>query len=69
MATVEYQRVTVAELRSTLDALTREKLGLSADQFLDRCRTRELDTTSPSISRLAVLGRLILEAGRGKEAS
>jgi hypothetical protein len=63
MTTVEHQRVTLGELRDTLDRLTQERLGLTVDEFLERCRARTLDVASPAISRLAVLGRLLLEAG------
>jgi len=61
MAAVE-QTVSVAELRARLDVLTRKKLGISADEFVERCRTETLDMSSPSVSRLAILGRLLLTA-------
>jgi hypothetical protein len=62
MATVERQQLSVAELRALLDELTQAELGLTVDEFLDRVRSQTLDMTSPVISRLAVLGRLLLEA-------
>jgi hypothetical protein len=62
MATVEQQQLSVAELRALLDELTRTELGLSVDEFLDHIRSQTLDMRSPVISRLAVLGRLLLEA-------
>lgn len=62
MATVEQQQLSVAELRALLDELTRRELGLSVDEFLDHVRSQTLDMSSSAISRLAVLGRLLLEA-------
>jgi hypothetical protein len=59
---VTHEHLSTAELRDLLDAQAREKLGLSAEEFLERCRSRTLDMGSPAVSRLAVLGRLLLTA-------
>jgi hypothetical protein len=59
MSTVQYEKVSVQELHDQLDVLTREKLGLSADEFLSRCREQGLNMASPVVSRLAVIGRLL----------
>jgi hypothetical protein len=61
MTTVEHKQLGIAELRGLLDELTRAELGLTVDEFLDRVRSQTLDMTSPVISRLAVIGRLLLE--------
>lgn len=66
MTTVPHEHLSVAELRDSLDAQAREKLGLSAEEFLDRIRSRTLDMGSPAVSRLAILGRLLL-AARAKD--
>jgi hypothetical protein len=62
VAAVEFETLTVAELRDGLDAQTRQKLGLSVDEFLERCSAQTLDMSSPAISRLAALARLLLAA-------
>lgn len=62
MATIETERISLDELSDQLDALAREKLGISGEEFLHRCRDHSLDMASPGVSRLAVLGRLLLSA-------
>jgi hypothetical protein len=62
MTTVHYEKVSVQELRDSLDVQTREQLGLSADEFLRRCRDQALNLASPAVSRLAVLARIIDQA-------
>ena len=59
MSTVQYEKVSVEELYERLDELAREQLGLSADEFLSRCRERGLNMASAGTSRLAVLARII----------
>jgi hypothetical protein len=62
MSTVERQTISIAELRERLGALTQAKLGIGVDEFLDRCRSHTLDMASPAVSRLAMLGRLLISA-------
>jgi hypothetical protein len=64
MATVLAEKVSVDELRERLDSLTRQELNLSVDEFLGQCRDQTLDMSSPIVSRLALLARLIDEASR-----
>ena len=52
-------RVTPDELRQELDRLARERLGMPADEFLERLKSGELDLESPTVSRLAILARLL----------
>ena len=58
-ATVQHESLSVQELHDRLDVLTREKLGLSADDFIARCREQGLNMASPVVSRLASLARLL----------
>lgn len=67
MATVQYEKVSAGELFDRLDELTRSQLGLSGDEFLLRCRERDLNMASPGVSRLALLARLV-EAARADAA-
>ena len=60
MATVQHEKVTRELLHERLDVLTREKLGLSADEFIDRYKAGTLDLTSAAMSNLAVLARLLI---------
>jgi hypothetical protein len=53
------ERVTTGELRAALDALARERVGLSAEEFIAALKAGELDPYSPTVSRLAILARLI----------
>lgn len=62
MATVQYEKVSVQELHARLDVLARQQLGLSADEFLQRCREQTLNMASSGTSRLAVLARIINQA-------
>lgn len=63
MATIEevpvFETVTREELLEELDKDSRESMGLSAEEFLGKLRAGELDSYSPTVSRLAVLARLI----------
>lgn len=65
MATVEqdiiYERVTHDDLMREIDRLARERLGLSGEAFLARWRAEELDPFSPTVSRIAVLARLVTD--------
>ncbi len=65
MATVERKTLTVEEVRDALDEGARTTLGLSCDDFLARYRTGDLDLDSPTVLRLTVLARLLLEAEAG----
>lgn len=64
MTTVQYEKLSVQELHDRLDALTRAKLGLSADEFLTRGREQGLNMASPVVSRLAVIARLLEQSRR-----
>lgn len=55
-----HEKVTRDRLHEQLDELTREKLALSADEFIERYRAGTLDLTSASMSNLAVLARLLI---------
>lgn len=63
MATVdEYvpaERVTTKELYAALDALTQERLGQSADEFIAALKAGDHDVYSPTVARLAILARLL----------
>jgi len=48
------------QLREQLDVLTREKLGLTADEFVERYQAGSLNLTSASMSNLAILARLLI---------
>lgn len=65
METAQYEKVRVQELYDRLDVLAREQLGLSADEFIQRCREQTLNMASAGTSRLAVLARIIDQARRG----
>jgi hypothetical protein len=65
MATVQYETVTVDELRRRLDKLSRQTLGISADDFLERYRTGHLETAGARSWRLVLLAQLILAAENG----
>jgi len=67
MTTVQYEKVSVQELHDRLDVLTREKLGLSADEFLSRCREQGLNMASPVVSRLAVIARLLEHSRQSRQ--
>lgn len=67
MTTVQYEKVSVQELHDRLDVLTREKLGLSADEFLSRCREQGLNMASPVVSRLAVIARLLEQSRQSRQ--
>lgn len=58
---VERMTVTRDEIREELDQGSRQLLGLNADQFVTRYCAAELDLDSPSVLRLSVLARLLLE--------
>jgi hypothetical protein len=58
---VIYEHVTRDELLTELDRLARARLGMSGDDFLAQWRAGELDEFSPTVSRLAVLARLITD--------
>jgi hypothetical protein len=62
MATVERKTLTHEEVRQALDEGARSVLGLSAAAFLARYKAGELDLDSPTVLRLTVLARLVLEA-------
>lgn len=66
MTSVQYEKLSASDLYARFDELTRSSLGLGADTFLERCRQHTLDMTSPLVSRLAMLARLVDEAERPK---
>lgn len=59
MATIEHEVITTDELRRRIDDLSREKLGLGVEEFARRYSERSLDLTSPAVSNLAMLARLL----------
>jgi hypothetical protein len=65
VATVEhdiiYEQVTRDELRTEVDRYACERLGMSGEDFLTRWRAGELDEFSPTVSRIAVLARLLID--------
>jgi len=65
MATAEHEIVydiaTRDELRGELEKLARERLGMSADDFLEQWKAGDLDEFSPTVSRVALLARLITD--------
>ena len=65
MATVEFEaaeeRLSRADIHAELDRAARERLGMSADEFLERLAAGDLDEFEPKIARLAVLARLITD--------
>jgi hypothetical protein len=62
VATIQHERVTREELLARLDELTQEKLGFTAEEFIERYKGGTLDLTSASMSNLAVLARLVIAA-------
>ena len=58
---VERMTISRDEIRNELDEGSRAVLGLTADQFVTRYCAAELDLDSPSVLRLSVLARLLLE--------
>jgi hypothetical protein len=65
MATVEhdttYEYTTRDEIRIELDRLARDRLGISGEDFIARWQGGRLDEFSPTVSRIAVLARLITD--------
>jgi hypothetical protein len=59
MAAVRFESLTRTEVFEELDRATQEKLGLSGDEFIERYYEGQLDLDSPTVSRLAVLARLL----------
>jgi hypothetical protein len=66
MSAVQHEKVTAAELRARLDALSRDKLNMSADEFTTRLKDADLDMSSMTVCRLAELARLVAEASRAE---
>ena len=58
MATADYT-ITKEELLAELDRLAQEKLGISAEEFMERYNAGLLDDGSPTVSHLAVFARLL----------
>ena len=61
MATVQHERLTRDQLREQLDVLTREKLGLTADEFVERYQAgslREGMDDTLTLMRLGITGKL-----------
>jgi hypothetical protein len=56
-----YEYTTRDEIHGELDRLARDRLGISGDEFLDQLKAGRLDEFSPTVSRLAVLARLITD--------
>lgn len=63
MATAEHKVVfetaTREEIYAELDQLARETLDISADEFVERWTSGELDPYDPTVARLAVFARLL----------
>jgi hypothetical protein len=59
---VATEHLTQEEIRAELDRLARQKFSLSADEFLDRYEHNRLDLSSPSVARLSILARLLLQS-------
>ncbi len=62
VAVLQTERLTLDDLRASVDEVVRAKLGVSVDEFLAKYEAQELDLSSPAMSRMAVLARLILAA-------
>lgn len=56
-----YEIATRDEICAELDRLARERLDMSGEDFLRRLSAGELDEYSPSVSRIAVLARIIAD--------
>ena len=54
-----YDTATRDELRSDLDQLSRDLLGLSGEEFLEQWKAGKLDDFAPRVSRVALLARLV----------
>jgi hypothetical protein len=61
MGTVERGKVTRDQLYEELDRLTRDALGMSADDFIARYQRGEVDPASVIEARLAAVVRLLHE--------
>jgi hypothetical protein len=63
MATAEdfvpSETATAKELHAELDSLAQQRLGMAGDEFIAALTAGKLDPYSPTVSRLAILARLI----------
>jgi hypothetical protein len=54
-----YEIITHEELRAALDRLALKGLGVSGQDFVAQLDRGELDESSPTVSRLAMLARVL----------